>query len=305
LRKISSSIDRFCLKHRKFGIPRLVEGVIGASVLVYIIGLMDTTGTFYSFLTFSPERILHGEIWRLVTWIFFPFAIESSSVAGVVTTALMLYFFFVISRNLIQAWGSAKFSLYYLLGVALHVIYGVVMWYAFPMMRVFIMLFLSPTYLNLSIFVAFALLYPNDRILLFMIIPIRALWLAVGVGAYCAFLMIRDIISGLYFTAFLPIPALITLLLVCGETLFAYRPARRSRGRTVKRTITVTEPIDFKSAAKQVKRKTDGAPYRHKCEVCGKTNIDSPGMDFRYCSRCDGYHCYCGEHINSHTHVVE
>ena len=45
------------------------------------------------------------------------------------------------------------------------------------------------------------------------------------------------------------------------------------------------------------------APYTHKCTVCGKTDVDSPDLEFRYCSRCNGYHCYCQEHISNHTHI--
>jgi hypothetical protein len=139
-----------------------------------------------------------------------------------------------------------------------------------------------------------------------MIVPIRAIWLAIGVGAYSLFLMIRDFMAGIYFSAFLPIPALITLLLVCYEAIFASvnSPRRRAR-RRARGQSSVNEPIDFKTAAKQAKRKIDGAPYRHKCDVCGRTNIDSPNIEFRYCSRCDGYHCYCEEHINDHRHIVE
>ena len=49
--------------------------------------------------------------------------------------------------------------------------------------------------------------------------------------------------------------------------------------------------------------KTAEKNYTHKCTVCGITDADDPTMEFRYCSRCNGYHCYCIEHINNHTHV--
>ena len=45
------------------------------------------------------------------------------------------------------------------------------------------------------------------------------------------------------------------------------------------------------------------APYTHRCTVCGKTDVTHPDLEFRYCSRCNGYHCYCEEHISNHTHV--
>ena len=45
------------------------------------------------------------------------------------------------------------------------------------------------------------------------------------------------------------------------------------------------------------------APYTHRCTVCGRTDVTNPELEFRYCSRCNGYHCYCQEHISNHTHV--
>ena len=47
------------------------------------------------------------------------------------------------------------------------------------------------------------------------------------------------------------------------------------------------------------------APYTHKCTICGRTDVDSPELEFRYCSRCRGYHCYCAEHISNHNHITE
>ena len=52
-----------------------------------------------------------------------------------------------------------------------------------------------------------------------------------------------------------------------------------------------------------MKQAAGEAGYRHKCAVCGITDADHPEMEFRYCSKCDGYFCYCMDHINSHVHV--
>lgn len=37
--------------------------------------------------------------------------------------------------------------------------------------------------------------------------------------------------------------------------------------------------------------------------VCGKTDVTNPEEEFRYCSQCKGYACYCSEHILNHTHI--
>ena len=48
---------------------------------------------------------------------------------------------------------------------------------------------------------------------------------------------------------------------------------------------------------------TGEKPYRHKCTVCGRTDVTNPELEFRYCSKCRGYHCYCMDHINNHVHI--
>ena len=44
-------------------------------------------------------------------------------------------------------------------------------------------------------------------------------------------------------------------------------------------------------------------PYHHRCTVCGRTDTENPKLEFRYCSRCSGYHCYCEDHISNHAHI--
>jgi hypothetical protein len=65
---------------------------------------------------------------------------------------------------------------------------------------------------------------------------------------------------------------------------------------------TSPQTINFKKAAKKARRDLAGMPYRHKCAVCGRTDIEYPDLEFRYCSRCNGYHCFCIDHINNHIH---
>ena len=49
--------------------------------------------------------------------------------------------------------------------------------------------------------------------------------------------------------------------------------------------------------------KTQTKTPLHKCAVCGKTDLTDPQMEFRYCSKCNGYYCYCMDHINNHVHI--
>ncbi len=86
-------------------------------------------------------------------------------------------------------------------------------------------------------------------------------------------------------------------LLFCGDWLFAYLKPSRMRQR--KKTV------DFRNEVRKMKRERDNKPYRFKCAVCGRTDTDYPNLEFRYCSRCKGYHCFCEDHINNHVHFTE
>jgi len=68
---------------------------------------------------------------------------------------------------------------------------------------------------------------------------------------------------------------------------------------------TSAKTVNFKTAARKQKQKEVSQGYRHKCTVCGRTDTQFPDLEFRYCSRCAGYHCYCQDHIFDHEHFTE
>jgi len=236
-------------------------------------------------LGFSPDAIIyHGQVWRLITWVFIP------ANSGLIFTVIAFYFYYFIGNTLEQEWGTPKFTIYYLFGVALNIIFGFVMRYGFGVIDAI----LSPIYLNLSMFFAFAALFPDNVVRLFFIIPIKIKWLALANAAFFAYSIIMEIITGSVLLALLPLVAILNFIIICGgDVLSSLRPfMARNSPRTIK----------FRTAARKSKRDINDALYRHKCAVCGKTDTDDPNLEFRYCSRCDGYHCFCIEHINNHVH---
>ena len=62
------------------------------------------------------------------------------------------------------------------------------------------------------------------------------------------------------------------------------------------------QAINFKKAVREQRREKG---YNHRCEVCGRTDTDFPDLQFRYCSKCEGYHCFCQDHISNHQHFLE
>ena len=282
MKAISRAIDRFCQKHRGFGIQRLMLYIVVISAGV-LVALMASGGEFFRFLYFDPVLILRGEVWRLITWIFSP--VNSNPLWA----AVALYFYYFVGSTLEREWGAGKFTIFYAFGILLNAIYGFIMWFV-----VRTPVALTPTFLNFSMLFAFATLFPDFSIRLFFIIPLKVKWLALFNAVFFAVSIIQGIWTGDYFQALLPVVAILNYILMCGYELLSYiRPLK---------VRTSPQVVNFKKAAKQVKRDLADKPYRHKCAVCGRTDAEYPDLEFRYCSRCNGYHCFCIDHINNHIH---
>lgn len=285
MKKLMNRIDRFCYTHPRFGIDRLMLYIVAGNALVWLLAMMDTTGLLTGYLTFSATGILRGQIWRLVTFIFVP---ESGSIFFL----LMLYFYYFIGSSLEREWGAGRFTVYYLSGMLLTILYGFVSYFATGLDRG-----LTAEYINLSMFFAFATLFPDTMVLFFFFIPLKVKWLAVLDAVYFAYEIVRMLAAGYGLVSFLPLIAILNYLLFCGGWIFDYfRPARAQQRK---------KTVDFKKAAARVNRELRDRPYTRRCEVCGRTDADHPELEFRYCSRCAGYHCFCQDHINNHVHFTE
>jgi membrane associated rhomboid family serine protease len=282
MRKLMNKIDRFCYTHPRFGIPNLMLIIVIGNAAVWLLAQMDTTGQIVSLLSGSAQGILHGQVWRLITYVFVP--TESRPI----WLLLMLYFYYWIGSCLEREWGNGKFTIYYVSGMLLTAVYGVVL--SAILGRDVIV---STTYLNLSMFFAFATLYPDVQVLLFFIIPIKVKYLAYLDAA----LFVLGVITMPFPLNLLPVVAVLNYLVYCGDWLFDFfRPSHvRQRQKTV----------NFKREARRIQREQANKPYHYKCAVCGRTDADHPELEFRYCSRCVGYHCFCQDHINNHIHFTE
>lgn len=284
MRSLMKKIDLFCYRHPKFGIPKLMLIIVFGNLAVWLLSAMDTTGLISYYLRFSAAGVLKGQLWRLVTFVFIP---ES----GGLWLFVMLYFYYFIGNALENEWGTGRFTIYYLMGMALTVIYGFVSYFVTGRD-----LGLSASYINLSMFFAFATLYPDVQVLLFFIIPLKVKWLAfanAGLFAYEIFSMLG---RGYGMMAFLPLVAVLNYFIFCGDWLFSMVIPRSREQRK--------NTVDFKREVQQIKYQQKNAGYTRKCEVCGRTDTEYPDLEFRYCSRCAGYHCFCRDHINNHNHFT-
>jgi hypothetical protein len=293
LRKLNAAVDRFAYNHPRFGIPNLMQFIVAGNVIVYLLSVFAGYGAV-SFLAFSWDAVKHLELWRLVTFIFMP---GYYSTGDVLWLALFLYFYYMIGSTLEREWGTAKFSLYYLSGVVLTLIVGIVMGLVTGQnIRI-----AGTNYVNLSMFFAFAMLYPDTQFLVFFIIPVKVKWLAWIDAAFFALSVLSSLFAWDLLGALLPIIALLNFFVFFWTNIADEISYRRGRARHQSSHQT----IHFKSAVRQQEKKAREQGYRHKCEVCGRTDTDFPDLQFRYCSRCTGYHCFCEEHIFNHIHFTE
>lgn len=285
MRGFMKRVDMFCYRHPRFGINNLMLFVVFGTLAVWLLGAMDTTGRLEYYLTFDANAVLHGQIWRLITFIFIP---QSSGL----WLLLFLYFYYFIGSALERQWGPGRFTIYYLMGMLMTVIYGFITYFVTG--RSYAM---TSNYINLSMFFAFATLFPDNMVLVFYIIPIKIKWLALVDALYFVYAIFSDIGRGMGMMSFLPLVAMLNYFLFCGDTLMQLiRPgSRRQRAKT----------INFKREARKINHEQKTRGYTRKCAVCGRTDTDYPDLEFRYCSRCVGVHCFCQDHINNHVHFTE
>lgn len=283
LRKLNDAIDRFCAMHPRLGVPGLMRYIIAANAVIFVVSLFDRSGTLLRFLAMDPYAVLHGEIWRLVTYVLIP---DGSDFLIIFT----LLFYFWLGEAMERLWGSTKFTVYYVSGVLLTDI-GVLLAYLIDGQRILVY---GAFYVGTALFMAYALTNPDAVIYVFFFIPLKMKWLAIIEGALFVVQVLRYAAAGLWGMALMPVVAMLNLFVFFSPNLYRRVDTVRAHNRS--------EAVQFRRAVKEQKRQKG---YNHKCEVCGRTDADFPDLQFRYCSKCTGYHCYCEEHIFNHTHHTE
>jgi hypothetical protein len=152
-------INKLERKYSRLAIKNLMYYIVFLNAVILVLILMDRR--VISLLTLNPALILKGEVWRLVSYVFIP------PTTSIFFAVFVLYFYYMVGTALEQEWGSFRFNLYYLIG----------------MLGTTAAAFIAgggttAVYLNMSLFLAFAYIYPNFEILLFLIAPVKVKYLA-------------------------------------------------------------------------------------------------------------------------------
>ncbi len=262
-------LDKLERKYGRYAIRDLMKYIVILNFAVYLIAnIVYPEGHLRSWLILSPRHVMSGQVWRLFTFVLIP---PATSTLWILFT---LYFYYMIGSSLEEEWGSFKFNIYYLTGIvgtilAAFITGGVT----------------TAVYLNMSLFLAFAYFYPNYQVMVFFIIPMKIKYLAL----VDVLLLLSSFFSGNLTDKVVIIAALGNFFLFFGKDIF-------SRVKTRKKVTTNRR--NFKNNSPKV-------IYIYRCTICGATEKSHPNMEFRYCSKCEGHHAYCTDHLFNHEHIKE
>ena len=281
-------IDKLERKFGRFGIPNLTIYMIVCYVIGY--ALMIVNPGILNWLSLEPAYILRGQVWRLVTWVLYP-----PSTSGVLWFAIaVLFFYYPIGTSLERTIGTFKYTLYILSGV-IFTILGAFILYFLLGGNVLVGNVFSTYYISLSTFLAYAMCYPDMQVLLMFIIPVKMKWMAIFYVVIVVYEMIQYIMAGAWYLVIPIVASLLNFIIFYFGTkdFSRYNPKEVHRRNEFRRAM---EPQGrMKSGS--------GSVTKHKCAICGRTELDDPNLEFRFCSRCNGNYEYCQDHLFTHTHV--
>ena len=281
-------LDKLERKFGRYAIPNLTVYLLAGYVIGFAVYYLAPN--LLGYLTLEPYYILHGQIWRIISWVLIP---PTGSLFSLFFLVLLYY---SLGTALERTWGTFRYNVYIFSGILFTVVgsflcMGVVylMYGSLPTEIASAYFYsgsyaFSTYYINLSIFLAFAATYPDMQVLLMFVIPVKVKWM----GILDAVLMIYTVIAGNLFTKFAVVASLLNFV------LYFYR---LHRSRISPKQMHRRAQFERKSNAGRAK------VTRHKCAVCGRTEEDDPSLEFRFCSKCNGNYEYCQYHLFTHEHV--
>lgn len=295
-------IDRLEKKFGHLGVSHLIQYILLISVAGNVLNLIQPQ-LYGAFLSFDPYKIMHGQIWRLLTFLMRPsVSMGDRFVVDLVWYIVWLSLYYFVGTSLEQMWGRFRFNLYYLSGIIFIWIVGFagyLIYYAqfgpaaAQGIGYIVGGLVSADYLNQSLFLAFAAIFPDVQFLVYFIIPVKAKWLGLLDLVYIAYQLFSALRISYYLTA-----ALIVVSLVNCGLYFLF-----GRGRSVSPRAAYKRTKRRREYRRKASAPRGGSVSIHRCAVCGRTEIDAPELEFRYCSKCEGNYEYCSEHLFTHEHV--
>ncbi|NQV26416.1 MAG: hypothetical protein HQ518_18835 [Rhodopirellula sp.] len=256
-------LDRLERRFRRYAIPNLTMIIIIGQVLAYI--LSQSNPELLERMILVPRLVMEGEVWRLGSFCFVP------PRTNPIFFFILMMVFRMLGSALEQTWGAARYNIFLLSGYVATVAVA----FVYPDLPA------TSVFIETSVFLAFAWLYPDYVFYIMFILPVKVRWLALltWIGLIYA-LLVGDMATRLIVLA-----GIANFLLFFGQEIIQ---RVRSKGRRIQQEARVA---------------ADAKKPKHECVVCGVTNKSDPTIEFRYCSKCEGAPCYCENHIRDHQHV--
>lgn len=284
-------IDKMERRFGKYAIPNLMYYIIILYTIGFVIQVVSPD-MYANYLALDAAAILRGQVWRIVTFIIQPPSGDYFFIF------FSLYLYYVIGKNLEYQWGAFRFNLYFFSGVLLHVLVCIGIYLVTGMNLSY-----GTMYLNMSLFFAFAALFPDVQFLLFFIIPIKCRWLGYINGLYFAITIVAGFLVPMGSPAWMsllrfgivamPANSVAALVSFLNFIIF-YLATRRNK-------FSPKQAARRKNYEKKVKVAAQKSTH-HRCAVCGRTEADGEHLEFRYCSKCVGNYEYCQDHLFTHEH---
>ena len=279
---MNTILNKLERKLGKYAIPNLIVWLLAGYAIGFVL-LRVAPDVFYM-MTLEPYYILRGEVWRLITWVLVPPS------TNVLFALIMILFYYQLGQALERTWGTFRFNVY-IFGGIIFTILGAFLLYAIsfavnlPVRGMGF--FFSTNYINMTIFLAFAVCYPQMQVYLYFLIPIKMKWLAI---VYCVMIALE-----MFETDWAGRVAILMSVLNFLIFYFSTRNYKQISPKEVRRKQKFR--AEMRSSVPRA------GVTKHKCAICGRTELDDPNLEFRFCSKCEGNYEYCQDHLFTHQHV--
>ena len=286
-------LEKLEKKFGRYAINNLIIYLLIGYAIGYLLqfGQRFTGVGYINYLTLEPYYILRGQVWRLISWVIIP------PDTSVIWAVIMFMLYYQLGTTLERTWGAFRFNVYIFGGMLFTVLGAFIVFaiYGGSIPTGFIGMTTSTYYINLSIFLAFSTCFPDMQVLLYFIIPIKMKWMSIFYLVIIGYEVVKYLVAGAFFAA---VPIIASLL-----NFFIFFMMTRNMSRFNPKDIH--RRAEFKRAATPPRTQyRDGSPIaRHKCAVCGRTELTNPELEFRFCSKCNGNYEYCSDHLFTHTHI--
>ena len=277
-------LDKLERKLGRFAIPNLTVYLLAGYVIGF--GVMYLMPDLLGWLTLEPALIVRGQVWRLVSWVLIP------PTRYPISLLFLILLYYSLGTALERTWGTFRYNVYIFSGLIFTVL-GVFILYAVYFFGFHVELplslagMVSTNYITMSIFLAFAAIYPEMEVYLYFILPIKMKWMALVYAAMALYYFIRGgIVTRVAIGA-----SLLNFVIFFLSSRNMRRFSPKERVRKAKFIRQSAPHMHYSNGAK------------HRCAVCGRTELDDPCLEFRFCSKCNGNYEYCQDHLFTHEHV--